>query len=105
MLPWILTALCVAAVGVLTALLAKAKQKATKAELEDTKQTLEKQKAVVREHETYADKASEIQREAKQTEEALATVVKEAQTSEEPVKKSISVGNDIVAGFNSSNQL
>lgn len=100
MLPWILTALCIGAVGILTALLARAKQKATKAELEDTKQTLEKQKEIVRTHETFQDKASEIQREAKQKEEVLATVVKEAQTSEEPVKKSISVGNDIVAGFN-----
>ena len=101
-LPWIITTVLGVVLAVIIGVLAyfKAKLTKTKGELDTAKSTLDKQKKVVKEYNAEADKATEIQQEAKKKKEALATAIKGVQTSAEPIKQSIDIGNDIVAGFN-----
>ncbi|MBQ3317956.1 MAG: hypothetical protein IJG69_08475 [Spirochaetales bacterium] len=99
-LPWILTTVLAIVMAIAIARNAKTKRKALEAELEQMRKTFVQQAEVIKQYNAIQGKASEIQREAKQREEELATAIKGVQTSEEPVKKSIDVGNGIVAGFN-----
>lgn len=98
--PWILSTMLAVAVAIAIALYGRNRRKALEAELEQMRKTFVRQAEVIKEYNAIQGKSSEIQREAKQREEELATAIKEVQTSEEPVKKSIDVGNGIVAGFN-----
>lgn len=98
--PWILSTMLAVAVAIAIALYGRNRRKALEAELEQMRKTFVQQAEVIKQYNAIQGKASEIQREAKKREEELATAIKGVQTSEEPVKKSIGVGNDIVAGFN-----
>lgn len=99
-LPWILTTVLAVVTAIAIARNAKTKRKALEAELEQMKKTLAQQAEVINEYNALQGKVSEIQREAKRKEEDLVTAIKGVQTSAEPVKKSIDMGNGIVAGFN-----
>ena len=81
--------------------LLKTKLMETEEALEKTQSTLDKQTKVVKQSNASSAKVSEIQQKAKQKEKDLVDAVKGAQTSAEPIKKSIDLGNDIVGKFNS----
>ena len=107
----VLTAVCGGVIAVLVAIIQTIRLKKQKIEhqleaeknkAEDAEKSLDQQKRIV---EVYGDALSErdeIQQKISEKERKLTAEKKEAQTSEEPIKKSISVGNDIVGGFNSS---
>ena len=83
------------------------KQKREKAESEKKKmeKELDKQKSITLEYIKREIEAGKVQQKATKDNAELQAVVKEAQTSEKPVKKNVDVANDIVSGFNSSVRL
>ena len=110
----VMLGLLAAAVAVLVILLRSQKAKRQKAEaelatektrLKETETKLEKQKEIVRIFEDALSTGSKDQQEISEKEKKLITAGKGAQTSEAPVKKSISVGNDIIGSFNSAGKL
>lgn len=100
--PWILTTVLAVVTAIAIARNAKTKRKSLEAELEQMRKTLAQQAEVITKYNAIKDKASEIQQKAEQSEGSLVTAIKGVQTSEEPVKKSVDIGNDIVAGFNNA---
>ena len=104
-LPWVLTAILGTGFGMLVAVVFGLRLKITKDKLKDAEAQIKAQAQVSDTYKKEQKKASEIQRKATEADAKLSTAVKGAQTSAEPVKKSISVGNDIVGSFNKSEQL
>ena len=71
-----------------------------KQEIQQKDETIRKQNEVVNTFNETSESVAQIHQKAEAETQDLLTAVKEAQTSEEPIKKSISLGNDIVDGFN-----
>ena len=97
-LPWVLVVVFGVTTAILFAIVHLLRLKITKKTLDDTEETLKEQKEITK---TFSQKeVSEIQQNARQDAEVLQTAEKEAQTSAEPIKKSINLGNSIVDSFN-----
>ena len=101
-IPWIIALVLGVAGAVFVGLYFSKKNKLDKAEtaLEEARAIIAKQSAIVNAYNAIQEKVSESSKKTREAEADLSAVVKEAQTSETPTKKSIAVGNDIVRGFN-----
>ena len=99
-LPWVFTAILGTGFGMLVAVIFGLKLRITKDKLKEAEEQIKAQAEINNTYKKEQKKASEIQQKATEAQAELSTAVKGAQTSAEAVKKSISVGNDIVGGFN-----
>lgn len=99
-LPWVLVVVFGVTTAILFAIVHLLRLKITKKTLDDTEETLKEQKEITKTFSEKQKEVSEIQQNARQDAEVLQTAEKEAQTSAEPIKKSINLGNSIVDSFN-----
>lgn len=94
----VLSGLLTGAIGFIVHLFKKKDEMQEELERKDTE--LAKQKEVVKVYEESVDKVDEIKTTSQAETLEVEQKIEEAKTDEKPIKKSISVGNDIIGSFN-----